>query len=183
MCQKIRPLTQKDLKKAVDDQVERWLRENPEAVLCTRDELTQKICDKLYSSDTEITREDCPEFSGNEYKAYQYVEKKLKERMPLWETLRIGANVDMRDTFQGCTANKISKGIGDLSAGHAADYWWSEAGNKTIKVLTESWAEFCAAMFLASSEAISSNEDIFPNTCAYYKGMAERMLMVLKEKY
>ena len=102
--------------------MERWLRENPEAVLCTRDELTQKICDKLYSSDTEITREDCPEFSGNEYKAYQYVEKKLKERMPLWETLRIGANVDMRDTFQGCTANKESKGIGDLSAGHSADY-------------------------------------------------------------
>ena len=171
-----------DLYKAVDDQVSKWMKKNPDFVLCTQAELSEKIFDKLYSSDPEISREECPDFSGNEYKAYVFVEDQLRESMPgAVFTLDHGANGDMRDTFMGWTANKVAKElVGYEFSGHPISYWWNEDGNPTGHLLNEGWAEFYAAMFVNDEALIKSNESFFPLTCEVFKTMAGDMLSRLK---
>ena len=172
---------EKDLLKAVDDQVSRWMKKNPDKVQCTQAELSDKISDKLYSSDTEITREDCPDFTDNEYKAYVFVEDQIRESMPGAIFVLQYDNGDMSDAFQGWTANKVSKSIaGTKTYGHPANYWWNDEGKSTGKQLNESWAEFYAAKLINDEKLIKSNESIFPSTCKYYESMASEMLNKLK---
>ena len=159
-----------------------WFEENGDSVVCTEDELAEKIFGHLFNNDPKITRKDCGDLSEDEYKAYKYVEKSLQDEMSIISSFKNGDNLDMTDVLMGLTANKIAPiFLGSKIVGHPTDYWWTVDEKTGVEQMTsgpykEGWTECFTALFLGNEEMIESNECYFPLTCEYYKTMAGTLL-------